>query len=314
MQYRNIISEAWEFTQKEKKLIMWYGFLPAFLTLLVGILYLSYQILSFRSSHLFLNEEKSFTFQIIETILPILQGNPRLTLALIITTAFTALLYFLLPTLFEASVIQYIARKHNGQEVTLAKALGYGWKSFLPLLEFHTIAKSFSIFAVITEIGFILRNFDTETVKFLSIPVILIGLVGFVLSVLFTYTDYFIVIDEEEIFKSISKSVNLVMTHWQHTLLMMILMVIIGVRIILNVIIILAVPAIIFISTAVIAALGIEKIGIYIGSAIGLLTLLSASYFTAIISVFANSVWTMTFLKLSTEEEVSPRQVIEQNQ
>lgn len=311
MQYKKIIAEAWEFTQKEKKLIIWYGFFPSVLTLGVSIIYVGYQFFSFRSSPLFLNEKKSFIIQLFEQIADFLSGKPTLTLALIGGAVLLGLLYLLLPTLFQGSIIQYISRKHNGQEVSLPRALGYGWKSFLPLLEFHTIAKSFSVIAIITEIGFILRNFDLQTVKILSIPILLIAGVGVILSLLFTYTDYFIVIDEEEVFKSISRSVNLVMNHWQHTILMMILMVIIGIRILLNILIILAVPAIIIFSAGVVAALGIETVGIYIGAALGGITLLFAAYFAAIINIFANSVWTITFLNLTQEQNLSARAVVE---
>lgn len=311
MQYKKIIAEAWDFTQKEKKLIVWYGFLPSLLTLTVSIIYLGYQFFSFRSSPLFLNEEKSFIFQSLRKIADFLSGKPTLTLTLIGVTALLVVFYLLLPTLFQGSIIQYISRKHNGQEVSLPRALGYGWKSFLPLLEFHTIAKSFSLIAVITEIGFILRNFDFQTVKILSIPILLIAVVGVILSLLFTYTDYFIVIDEEDVFKSISRSVNLVINHWQHTILMMILMVIIGIRILLNILIILAVPAIIIFSAGIVAALGLEKIGIYIGATLGGITLLFAAYFAAIISIFANSVWTITFLSLTQEQNLSARAVVE---
>lgn len=289
-------------------MIMWFAFVPSFLTILVGSFYVAYQIMSFRSSHLFLNEKKQFITQLFDFIFGFFKNNPTITLILLIVAGIVILFYMLLPTMLEGGLIQMIARKYNKQQPRIIDGIGYGFASFLPLLEYHAISKSFSVFTVITTGALFLRNTEIETFQLLSIPMVFIGLVGLIMTILFTYTDFFIVIDKEDIFKSISKSCSLVLTNWHHTFLIMILMIIISIRILINILLVLIIPAIIMISGAIIAAFTMAKIGIIVGVIIGIVALVIASYFTAIIHVFADAVWTFTFLELTKEEQLNARE------
>lgn len=307
--YKSLIAQAWAFTQHNKRLIVWYGWPTTFISITVGVFYIFYQFMSFRSSHLFLNEDKAFVVQLITGIIQFLKDHPSLLTVSIIIGILFALCYFIIPTFFEAGIIQFIARSHNGQKPRLSDGIGYGFKSFLPLLEYHALMKAFSIVTVITEGAFVLRNFEVDTFKLLMIPMVIIAIMGIIMSLLFTFTNFFIVIDEEEVFKSISKSSSLVLTHWQHTILITILMTIIGVRIFINILIALTIPIIMVLTAGLVATFGIPQVGIFVGIILGLIALIAAAYFGAIIHIFANAVWTITFLELTKEEEVNAREV-----
>jgi len=84
-------------------------------------------------------------------------------------------------------------------------------------------------------------------------------------------------------------------------------MLVITLRIILNIVLVLLVPSLIFLAAGLIATVTLAKIGILIGAIVGLIALLFASYFTGILEVFANAVWVFTFLELTEQGEVSAR-------
>ena len=184
------------------------------------------------------------------------------------------------------------------------QGISFGMLSFLPLLEYHLFVKSFSLISLFTEAAFVLRNLGPGALKTL-LPVFLLAIViGFALMLFFTYSEFFIVLDKKQVLASMGKSAKLVIVSWQHTFLIAILMLIISLRVIINIIAVLLVPALLFFSAGFLATLTLTKIGIIIGAGISLFVLFVASYFTGIINVFANAVWTFTFLELMQEKHV----------
>lgn len=310
MSYRKIIQEAWVFTQQHKRLIFWYGFIPSIFTTGAGILYIAYQVFAFRQSPLFSNADTSFLFNAARFIIEFLSNHLSISVPLIIASIILIIVYLLFPTLAEAAAIQYIARQRNGQNVSLGTGMKYGLFRFLPLFEYHLLIKTFGLFTILIEIGFVLRNLGIAVFKLLLPLFIIIATIGLILALLFTYTAFFIVIDEEEIFPSIRKSVKLVILHWQETFFITILMIIIGIRIILQVLLLLLVPALILFMFALFAALKLATLGIVIGIIFGLFALFFASYLGGVVNIFSNTVWTFTFLKLTSQEEQSAREQV----
>ncbi len=302
MNSRHVIAKAWEFTRENKPLMWWYAFIPSVLTTLIGILYLLYQFFSFKRSPLFDNAPHSFIADVISTTVNFLSKNTNLLVPAIIITIIVLILYALLPTLCQGGLIQIIAKKYKNEEVKTSDGISYGMLVFLPLLEYHLLIKSFSIVSLFTEAGFIVRNLGTDAVKTLLPIFILATIAGLILTLIFTYSEFFIVLGKKPVLKSMGRSAKLVILSWQHTLLIAILMLIISVRVIINIIAVLLVPAMIFFATGLAATLTMANIGIALGILIGLFGLFAASYFTGILNVFANAVWTFTFLELMNEK------------
>lgn len=302
MNSRHVIAKAWEFTKDNKPLMWWYAFVPSVLTTLIGIFYLLYQFFSFKRSALFDDAPHSFISEVISTTVDFLSKNTGLLFPAIVTTIIVLIFYALLPTLCQGGLIQIIAKKHKNEEVKTSDGLSYGLLVFLPLLEYHLLIKSFSIISLFTEAAFILRNLGAGAMKTLLPVFVLATIIGLVLTLIFTYSEFFIVLDKKPVLKSMGRSAKLVVIAWQHTLLIAILMLIISVRVIINIAAVLLVPAMIFFATGLAATLTMASIGIIIGIAIGLFGLFVASYFTGILNVFANAVWTFTFLELMEEK------------
>lgn len=303
MNSRHIIAEAWIFTRENKKMMWWYAFVPSVLTTLIGIIYLAYQYFSFLRSPLFQNAERSFLTELISTIFDFLNAHGGLWIPAIIITIIVLILYALLPTLLQGGMIQLIARKRKGEDIRLSNGISLGALVFLPLLEYHLAIKSFSIISLFTEAAFVLRNLGPDAMGTL-LPVFIVAvIVAVILTLLFTYSEFFVVLDKKPVLKAMGRSAKLVILSWQHTFLIAILMAIIGLRIIINIIAVLLVPALLVFSAGLLAMVTLTQVGIVIGIILSFVGLFVASYFTGILNVFANAVWTYTYLELMEEKQ-----------
>lgn len=310
MDYKGVIKEAWALTQQNKSLMWWYAFIPEFLGILIGIFYLTYQVMSFWKSPVFRDYEgDSFVHEVFVAASKFLSHYPSLGIVLIVVAAVVLLVDLFFPIFCKASLAQLIARIRNGQTVRPIDGISYGFLHFLPLFEYRLVIRTFSLVGIITEAAFVIRNFGPDVFRLLFIPFLLIFLLGLLLLLLFTYTEYFIIIDGKSMIPSIGSSVRLVIRHWQHTFLMLILMLLITVRIFLNIILVLLIPALIMLSTAALAALALAKVGMVIGVVVGLVGLYFAAYLAGILEVFSTAVWVFTFLEITKAGEVGAREV-----
>lgn len=310
MDYRQIIADSWKYTQANKKLITWFGFLSSLLTTTVGVGYITYQFFALKNSYLFSKDEHSFLFQVLAFIWDFVKTHLSWTLPLVIFGILFAISYFLYPTLARASAIQMIARNRNGQNAGVGTGLRNGIMSFLPLFEYHLLIKTFSFFSILIEMSFVLRNLGPVIFQLLLPVFIIMIVIGFVLTLLFTYTDFYIVIDKISVFESMRKSAKQVIMHWKHTVLITILMILIGVRIVIQVIMVFLIPGLIILITGYLATVTLPVTGVIVGGAVGLLALIVAAYLSGIVDIFSYTVWTYTFLLITSEKEVSAREAV----
>lgn len=312
MNYKSIIKEAWGLTQRNKGLMWWYAFIPECIGILVGIYYLTYQVMSFWKSPLFRDYQgDSFVHEMFGLGIQLLEDHTSLGIVLIVVIAAVALLYMFLPIFCKASLTQLVARLRNGQPVKPIDGISFGFLHFLPLFEYHLAIKTFSVFGVLTTASFVLRNMGPDIFKLLLIPFVLVFFFGLALSLLFTYSDYFIIIDGKGVVSAMGSSARLVVRHWQHTFLMLILMALITLRILFNILLVLLIPAVIVVSTATLAAFALAKLGFVIGVVVALIGLYFSAYLGGILEVFSISVWVFTFLELTSKEDPSAREAVE---
>lgn len=309
MDYRKVIKEAWHFTLKNKRLVYWYGLLPSVFSILGAIVIWGYQFFAFKRSAFWDNAEHGFLYEVIKITAQLIDQYSAWLIPAIIVIGIGALLYFLLPTLLQGGLIQLIARIKNGQDVKLLDGLGYGFLTFLPLLEYNALTGTFSWTGMFIESTFVLRNLGTDLFN-LVLPVFIGGaVVGFLLAFVCTYTSFHIVIDKQGVISAIGSSIRLVVLHWQETLLMLILMMLISLRIVVNVAFVLAVPIIVVGLAEYLFTLALVKIAIAVGILLGLVALYFASYFSGILEVFSNAVWTFTFLELTSEKTLQKKEL-----
>lgn len=303
MNAKHIIAEAWYFTRDNKKLMWWFAFVPALLGTLVGILYMLYQFFSFKRSPLFDDAEKSFLSEVLTAVFDFMSNHSNLWLPAIIIVIIVGILYLLLPTLTQGSLIQMISRMRKGEHIKISRGISLGFLVFLPLFEYHLLLKSFSIISLLTEAAFVLRNLGPGAMETLLPVFILAIIIGIILMLLFTYSEFFVVLDKKNVLRSMGRSAKLVILSWQHTFLIAILMLLIGIRILINIFAVLLVPTLLILSAGFLATISMTTLGIIIGTIISIIGLFVASYFSGILHVFSTAVWTFTFLELMEEKQ-----------
>lgn len=307
MNYKDRIYEAWQFTQNNKKLIIWYGFLPAFLTTCVGIMYFTYQVLAFKSSPLFDDAEQSFLYTVLTTIMNFIKANFSYSVPMLIAAIILLVIYLFIPIILEAAMIEYIARHRNKQRVTIGTGITLGLGNFLPLFEYTLAMGTFSIISITTEAGFVLRNLGPGAFNTLLPLFIVIFIVAIFVHIFFTFAKYFIVIDDEGVMSSIVKSCSLVIRNIQQTFALVILMLIIGVRIVMQIILLVLIPAIVITGLAYFASISLQEYSLIIVVGLSGIFILFASYLSAVVHVFSVSVWVYTFLDFTEGKFVTTR-------
>lgn len=309
MLYKRIIQEAWQFTQANKRLVKWYAFFPAILTTVAGILFIVYQYMSFVTSDvLFEGHRESFLYRIMSVYAGLFDTSTKLGVTVTILLVVAIVMYLFMPVFCQGALIQLIARHKNGEPVKVRNGVSHGLLNFLPLFEYSIILRSFTLTSIFGEGAFILRNFGWGWFEALILPLILMVCVSLLLTLFFTYSEYFMVIDKKKVFSSMKASTLLVIKHWQHTFLILILMVVIGLRILVNVLIVLIIPGVIIGIVAIfVYSAALMKLGVIVGGLVGLFALYAASYFNAILDVWAKTIWVYLFLELTTQKETDAR-------
>ncbi len=301
MNTRDIVRKAWQMTQVHLKKLIWYGAIPAFFSIVVSSAYLIYQYNAFRHSSLFNEDAGDSMVGNIESIWHFITGHVGLSIALGIIGLLFFLGYVLLTPILRGALIEAVNRIHEYKAIDGSVEVGV--RRFFPVFEFGLISGAFSITTLFTESSFILRWWG-ENVFFFALPILLfIAIIGFVVSFLFTYAEYYIVLHNQRLMKAIMNSVILVIANLRKTILVLILMLLIGARIILNVILVLLIPMFIIGSTTFLATVVWWKIGLAIAGVVGLALILVAAYLFGLFHVFAATVWVLTFNLLAEKSQ-----------
>jgi hypothetical protein len=306
MNYRAIIRDAWSVTQNNKRLIWWLAFAPSVLSTLVAMGYLSYQAVAFYTSpyiNSHASEDGSAFSMVIDLIKNIFNYSPGLGAFLAILTAFVLLAYLMLPVFTQGGLIKTLARNREGHPILIREAVSNGFTRFLQLFEYHALVRTFSLISILTEMSFVLRNLGPDAFALFVWILGLALLVGIFLSTLFTYSEYFIVLNKTGVFEGMIASAGMVLRQWHHTLFMFLLMAVIAVRIFINLLVALLIPGLIVLPIFLFANITLAGLGVVVGSIAGLIALYFTSYFLGIFHVFTSAVWTFTFLELTQADE-----------
>lgn len=309
MNYRAIIKDAWRVTQENKSVIWWFGFLPAIFTTLFSMGYIVYQAMAF---WFWLDSpvpgtDSFFSWGGLQMWDFITGSGPGFTTFSLVLAGILGLVYLFLPVFTQGALIQILARMRKGIGVNVMEGLSFGFNRFLPLFEFNLFIRTFSIASILGEGAFVLRNLGSEAFAVFGWAILIMLITGIILTLLFTYSEFFIVIDKEGVFSSVIKSSALVIRQWHHTLFMLLLMALISVRILINILVALIIPILVIAPIFFFASITLTAIGVIVGSILGLIALFVSAYFIGIFHMFATGVWTFTFLELTSQEEVDLR-------
>lgn len=295
MNTRDIVRKAWQVTQVHLKKLIWYGAVPAFFSILVTSGYIAYQYSAFRNS-VFLGASSSSLLEDLGFAWNWMVSHGALTTIGIILAILVLLAYILLPPIFKGTLIRALMNIRYYKPISGSAEVGV--RKFFPMFEFGLITGAFSIVTLFSESSFILRWWG-QNIFFLVLPILLfIGMIGLIASFLFTYTEYFIILEDHRLIQAIKESVVLVISNLRKTILIFILMVLISARIILNAILVLFIPMLVIGLTSYFSTIFLSTVGIVIMGILSFIILLIASYLMGLFSVFATAVWVFTFAAL----------------
>jgi hypothetical protein len=302
MNVRDVVRKAWQITQVHLKKLVWYGFVPSFFGVIVSSVYLAYQYNAFRHSVLFGSELGADQYMgIAKGVWGVASMHSTASIILIVVGILIFIGYTLTPPIFQGTLISAIMRIRKYE--TIEGSVEVGVRHFFPMFEFALLTGSFSITTLFTESSFILRWWG-ENIFFAALPVLLfIAMAGLIINFIFTYAEYFIVLRNHGITKSIMESAILVIANLRKTFLVFVLMMLIGVRIILNVLLVLMIPMLVVVLTTYFDTIFLSTVGMVLIGLAGLAILIVSSYLLGLFHIFATAVWVLTFAELTEKPE-----------
>lgn len=238
----------------------------------------------------------------IKIIWELISSYPKLTVIIVIFGVIAFLGYTLIPPIFRGTLIQALMRIKNYEPITGSVEIGV--RRFFPMFEFALITGSFSIITILTESSFILRWWG-QSMFFMILPILLfIGMVGLIASFLFTYAEYFIILEDKRLIESIKESVILVISNLRKTILIFILILLISARVILNVLLILFIPMGIVVLASWLATTFLHSVAFVIIGIFALSIIVVTSYLMGLFNVFSTAVWVFTYAVLTDKQHV----------
>lgn len=301
MNPRELIAEAWRITIAHRRILLPWGALEAFVVMIAAVCFVTYQ--GFVLSIFFRTGNLSSWGSIADSVRPFAAEHPGLIIALIIAAAIYGILWLLVPRLATGAIIGLAAKIHCGDEPKGGLVLAIF--NCMPLLE---LAAAFALIdgkTVFSLWSLLVRYMGATDVIFgTSIVLMLIWTVSFIFQFLFMFAEEAIVVRKMGVFHSIGHSFKLVISYLGRIVLIGILLLVIILRIILNAIVIFVIPATVLGLGFLLARFLPEFVSFTISGILGLAIAILASYFLGYVTVFKNTVWTITYLELSKEREL----------
>jgi hypothetical protein len=294
---REIIAEAWAITRKEKLLLQW-GCFSSFFETLLNLKLLSYQAYVVWAYTYGDGSAGMFDFEIM------LYEKFPLWFFLTFIALLLILIVFewFLPHLAQGAIIGLAAKAHKKEDVKGGLVLGL--YNFFPIFEIHGFLVLSSWAMAITLCSMTFRYIDSE----IKYPM-MAAIVGFwvffnIVKFLFSFAEPAVVIQKTGIFNAMGQSFKLMMSYLGEMMFLLILLFIITLRIVINSIIVLLIPSIMFGIGFLLLFFFSPVVSYSIAVTIGVVLVFVASYFFGYLHVFKETVWTITFLELKKHKEL----------
>lgn len=205
------------------------------------------------------------------------------------------LIYFISIPIFESGLVFKIDAKARWKECTSEDALSKWMLKFLQIFKFNNIFSEFKFLTLVNLYLFSIRFIWIEYISKISYVFFVVFIFSLFINILSSYSKFFIILDNAQIFESISKSLKISIINISTTIKLYLLMFVLSIRVLINFIVILFIPiwiisAISYISSQFFLAIALI---IIIISAIFLIIILW--YLTSVLEIFRTSVWYFAF-------------------
>jgi len=299
---KKTLAEAWKITQQNKRHLFWYGFLPSFFAIVVGVLIVIIQIILVKNSSFFLEStEKAMSiFDIMRPVWHWIMSPEVPTQAAITTIILVFLLAYILPVFCEGAII--LMTKNRNENDEMGSGFGKGMSCFLPMFEFSLMQGTIKPYSMFLEFLFIARILGKESVPFLKPLFFIIVILGSIALFFFTFVAQFIALKKEKMGDATLSSLKFVSRFFTETMKVLVLFIFIELRTLFNVLVVFLLPFVLFSMGGIIAE-GI--FGLIAQVIVGLIILSLAASISGVLFVYKNVAWTLVFLKL---QEIKARE------
>jgi len=288
---REIIAEAWSITTRERSLRRW-GFTAALFETLLDVKLLIYQVYFLIS---YLQGDPIGFFKIEELLFSNLPFWGFLTFIITLIVIFTVEIF--LPKMCLGAIIGLAAKAHKKEDVKGGLVLAL--YNFFPIFAIRELFVLGSTTTMITVISLILRYMGEGFRGMLISLTIFIWVLSNLFRFFANFAEEEAVIRKSGVFRSIGRSFKLIVSHLRHVVFLLMLLFIISLRILLNALVLLVLPAIIIGIGLLLAMFLSTTLTIIVSTIVGVILVFVASYFFAYLHVFQQTVWTITYLELS---------------
>lgn len=291
---REIIAEAWAITRKEKHLRRW-GIASAFFETLRDVELLLYQ------AYFMYWYIKGVSVGWLSVEMIFLEHLP-FWLFIVITSILIILipLEMFVPTIANGAIIGLAAKAKKGEPVKGGLVLGL--YNFFPILEVHGLFVLSGVSTIITITSMLIRYLEGNLRYWIIGALIALWMIATLFHFLASFAEEAIVVRKRGVFAAVSESFKLIVSHLSHVMFLLLLLFVITIRIVINAVMVLVIPAI-AIGVAFLLALFFSPLVSYlIAGLVGILLIFGASYFFAYLHVFKQTVWTLTYMELSSRK------------
>lgn len=299
MDYRAIMASGWRSANQCDRL-KWLIFIPSFVAVFIFVVELIWQ------SYLYLGEfgmiEQTLTIEKVSEILGFLVSNNMIGW-FIFGIIFLILFIFIVPSWLQGVLITTLHQRaeHPEKKCLMRDNILKGFDYFFPLFELHAIKSLFSAWSIALFVATFYRYFHDSWFIFLKPIFVLYFIFAVIFTIFLAFAPYFIVCRGSTVSVGIRKSVGMVFRNFRSTLTMFFLMFLVGLRVVLNVVLILGIP--IF----VLAAFSFWTVSVAVVASIvfSFFVLCLVAYLAAILETFSRAFWVHGFLELEENEKHS---------
>lgn len=294
---REIIASAWSITTREKLIRRW-SFASSFCETLLSLKFLSYQAYFL---YRYMIDGSGAGFFDIEILL--FERLPFWAfLVIVITLSIAVIIEFFIPHICLGAIIGLGARAYRREEMKGGFVLGL--YNFFPIFAIHEFLFLSSLTTMLTAGSLIFRYVDGPTKTLSIVGLVLLWAFTNVLRFFFSFAEEGVVIEKFGIFKSIGKSLKLIISHLGRVMFLILLLIVISLRIALNLVMIILLPAMVIGLGLLLTLILSPAISYSIAGVLGVVLIFVASYFLAYLHTFKQNVWTITYLELMKEKEL----------
>jgi len=279
---KDIILPAWETIKNDSKAKKMY-FFPGLLSIIFLTALLVYQSI-YTYVVIFHQKEKA-----LELVLKFFHSE--YLVEILISAWIFLIFYILLIPIFEWAWIKFIETKDKEKHSSASEALSVWLYKFFPLFKYNNLFSEFKFLSIINWYLFIIRFFNWEHIKVISYSFIVIFFFSIIINILFAYTQYIIVLENKDVFQSLSKSIKISLLNIRITTRLYFSMFFLNLRVILNFIVFLSFPILITLTIWLITTKLYLTIAITILSILFFVFIVISWYLTWVLELLKTSIW-----------------------